>query len=143
MKDHRCNCDASCGENRYHDAGDHGCRFQDAEEFEAYWQNIRDQNEKWYQNTMKKEQEKKHKDKTPAADPYTGPVYTIENEVKRLRDALSTIGALFEQMPTTKEVNVIIAWDIVDGALNGTWPAYGIVPAKARNYRPKDDTRTG
>jgi len=33
----RCNCDASCGENRYHDAGDPGCRFADDDEYNAYW----------------------------------------------------------------------------------------------------------
>lgn len=33
----RCNCDASCGENRYHDAGDPGCRFSGDEEYLAYW----------------------------------------------------------------------------------------------------------
>lgn len=27
VKKERCNCDASCGENRYHDLGDSGCRF--------------------------------------------------------------------------------------------------------------------
>lgn len=24
----RCNCDASCGENRYHDLGSRGCRYE-------------------------------------------------------------------------------------------------------------------
>lgn len=33
----RCNCDASCGENRYHDIGDPGCRFVDEDEYNAYW----------------------------------------------------------------------------------------------------------
>lgn len=33
----RCNCDASCGENRYHDVGDFECRFNDEEEYHAYW----------------------------------------------------------------------------------------------------------
>lgn len=33
----RCNCDASCGENRYHDTGDPGCRFADDNEYTAYW----------------------------------------------------------------------------------------------------------
>lgn len=34
----RCNCDSSCGENRYHDAGDPGCRFSGDEEYLAYWE---------------------------------------------------------------------------------------------------------
>lgn len=33
----RCNCDASCGENRYHDVGDPGCRFRDDTEYRAYY----------------------------------------------------------------------------------------------------------
>lgn len=33
----RCNCDASCGENRYHNVGDRECRFRTTEEYEAYW----------------------------------------------------------------------------------------------------------
>jgi len=28
----RCNCDASCGENRYHDLGSPGCRYQHSTE---------------------------------------------------------------------------------------------------------------
>lgn len=35
----RCNCDASCGENRYHDVGDSGCRFSTEAEYESYWRN--------------------------------------------------------------------------------------------------------
>lgn len=34
----RCNCDASCGENRYHDAGDPGCRFSGDDDYRAYWE---------------------------------------------------------------------------------------------------------
>jgi mannose-6-phosphate isomerase-like protein (cupin superfamily) len=33
----RCNCGASCGENRYHDVGDNGCRFGSVEEHDAFW----------------------------------------------------------------------------------------------------------
>jgi mannose-6-phosphate isomerase-like protein (cupin superfamily) len=29
----RCNCDASCGENRYHDVGSSGCRYPDNEAY--------------------------------------------------------------------------------------------------------------
>lgn len=38
MSPERCNCDASCGENRYHDAGDPGCRFSGDDDYRAYWQ---------------------------------------------------------------------------------------------------------
>lgn len=31
----RCNCDASCGENRYHDLGTPGCRWEAREKFYA------------------------------------------------------------------------------------------------------------
>lgn len=33
----RCNCDASCGENRYHNVGDPECRFRTEAEYDAYW----------------------------------------------------------------------------------------------------------
>lgn len=33
----RCNCDASCGENRYHDVGSSGCRFSSEAEHDAYY----------------------------------------------------------------------------------------------------------
>ena len=33
----RCNCDASCGENRYHNVGDRECMFRNIEQYEAYW----------------------------------------------------------------------------------------------------------
>jgi mannose-6-phosphate isomerase-like protein (cupin superfamily) len=33
----RCNCDASCGENRYHNVGDRECRFRTVKDYEAYW----------------------------------------------------------------------------------------------------------
>jgi len=39
----RCNCDASCGENRYHDVGSPGCRFADDDEYHAYWDSRRQQ----------------------------------------------------------------------------------------------------
>ena len=35
----RCNCDASCGENRYHDVGSSGCRFRTEAEYDSYWRN--------------------------------------------------------------------------------------------------------
>ena len=34
-KKERCNCDASCGENRYHDLGSPGCIYREPEEFFA------------------------------------------------------------------------------------------------------------
>ena len=37
----RCNCDASCGENRYHDAGDPGCRFTSDDDYRSYWDLVR------------------------------------------------------------------------------------------------------
>ena len=41
MSKYRCNCDASCGENRYHDVGEAGCRFKTKEEYDAYWCNTK------------------------------------------------------------------------------------------------------
>jgi len=56
------------------------------------------------------------------------------NEIERLRGALRTIDSL---IPKTKEITdfpywVAIAGDIAEGALNGTWPAYGVMPAPAK-----------
>ena len=56
------------------------------------------------------------------------------NEIERLRGALKTIDSL---IPKTKEITdfpywVAIAGDIAEGALNGTWPAYGVMPAPAK-----------
>ena len=55
-----------------------------------------------------------------------------ENE--RLRGALRTINSF---IPKTKEITafphwVAIAGDIAEGALNGTWPAYRVMPAPAK-----------
>lgn len=55
-------------------------------------------------------------------------------EIERLRGALRTIDSL---IPKTKEITdlpywVAIAGDIAEGALNGTWPAYGVMPAPAK-----------
>jgi mannose-6-phosphate isomerase-like protein (cupin superfamily) len=33
LKPERCNCDASCGENRYHDVGSPGCLYKDNEAY--------------------------------------------------------------------------------------------------------------
>ena len=56
------------------------------------------------------------------------------DEIERLRGALRTIDSL---IPKTKEITdfpywVAIAGDIAEGALNGTWPAYGVMPAPAK-----------
>lgn len=56
------------------------------------------------------------------------------NQIERLRGALRTINSL---IPKTKEITafphwVAIAGDIAEGALNGTWPAYGVMPASAK-----------
>ena len=56
------------------------------------------------------------------------------NEIERLRGALRSIDNL---IPKTKEIVglpycMAIAGDIAESALNGTWPAYGIMPAPAK-----------
>lgn len=56
------------------------------------------------------------------------------NQIERLRGALRTINSL---IPKTKEITafphwVAIAGDIAEGALNGTWHAYGVMPASAK-----------
>ena len=59
------------------------------------------------------------------------------DEIERLRGALRTIDNL---VPKTKEITDLPYWvaivgDIAENALNGTWPAYGVMPesAKERN----------
>lgn len=59
------------------------------------------------------------------------------DEIERLRGALRTIDSL---IPKTKEITdfpywVAIAGDIAEGALNGTWPAYGVMPAPAKETK--------
>ena len=56
------------------------------------------------------------------------------DEIERLRGALRTINGL---IPKTKEMTAFPHWgaiagDIAEGALNGTWPAYGVMPAPAK-----------
>lgn len=55
----RCNCDASCGENRYHDVGEPGCRFKTEEEHDSYWRNRRTpwMQKEWEENQKKLQQE--------------------------------------------------------------------------------------
>ena len=58
-------------------------------------------------------------------------------EIERLRGALRTIDSL---IPKTKEITdfpywVAIAGDIAETALNGTWPAYGVMPAPAKETK--------
>lgn len=38
----RCNCDASCGENRYHDLGDVGCKWY-GKEASYYYEDLTEQ----------------------------------------------------------------------------------------------------
>lgn len=56
------------------------------------------------------------------------------DEIERLRGALRTIDSL---IPKTKEITdfpywAAIAGDIAENALNGTWPAYGVMPKLAK-----------
>ena len=56
------------------------------------------------------------------------------DEIERLRGALRTIDNL---VPKTKEIIdfpywVAIVGDIAENALNGTWPAYGVMPESAK-----------
>jgi hypothetical protein len=58
----------------------------------------------------------------------------LEQEIERLRGALRTIDGL---IPKTPEITAFPHWgsiagDIAEGALNGTWPAYGVMPAPAK-----------
>ena len=58
----------------------------------------------------------------------------LRKERDGLRSALRTINSF---IPKTKEITafphwVAIAGDIAEGALNGTWPAYGVMPAPAK-----------
>ena len=66
--------------------------------------------------------------------PYYPDQGNAADEIERLRGALRTIDNL---IPKTKEITdfphwAAIAGDIAEGALNGTWPAYGVMPAPAK-----------
>ena len=58
----------------------------------------------------------------------------LRKERDGLRSALRTINGL---IPKTKETPAFPHWgaiagDIAEGALNGTWPAYRVMPAPAK-----------
>lgn len=60
--------------------------------------------------------------------------YEAADEIERLRCSLRTIDNL---VPKTKEIIdfpywVAIVGDIAENALNGTWPAYGVMPDSAK-----------
>lgn len=60
--------------------------------------------------------------------------FEAADEIERLRGALRTIDSL---IPKTKEITdfpywMAIAGDIAETALNGTWPAYGVMPVSAK-----------
>lgn len=59
----------------------------------------------------------------------------MEKEIARLRGALRTIDRL---IPKSKAIATLPLWvatagDVAEGALNGTWPAYGILPESAKD----------
>ena len=69
-----------------------------------------------------------------AREEYRRVIQQQRDEIERLRGALRTIDGL---IPKTKEITdfpywAAIAGDIAEGALNGTWPAYGVMPAPAK-----------
>lgn len=67
-------------------------------------------------------------------------------EVQRLRDALCTIGSLLTKYSKTRPadaLNISIALDIIDGALDGEWPAYGVVPKQAAEYLIEREKENG
>lgn len=58
-------------------------------------------------------------------------------EIERLRGALRTIDDL---IPKSKEITdfpywMAVAGDVAESALNGTWPAYGVIPASAKERK--------
>lgn len=77
---------------------------------------------------------KQHDVYAKAREEYRKVIQEQRDEIERLRGALRTIDSL---IPKTKEITdfpywVAIAGDIAEGALNGTWPAYGVMPAPAK-----------
>lgn len=127
----RCNCDSSCGENRYHDVGSSSCRFNTQEEYEAYW----DREGQRYKDMTDK----------PAKWEIPPPPGSLPPEEQRLHDALCTIGVLLNNLwaEYKNEHRLGLALDIIDGALAKTWPAYGIVPAMAKEYAGKGKKNDG
>ena len=69
-----------------------------------------------------------------AREEYRKVIQQQRDEIERLRGALRTIDGL---IPKTPEITAFPHWgaiagDIAEGALNGTWPAYGVMPAPAK-----------
>jgi hypothetical protein len=67
------------------------------------------------------------------------------DEIERLRGALRTIDNL---VPKTKEITDLPYWvaivgDIAESALNGTWPAYGVMPESAKSFAGKYGDKIG
>ena len=63
--------------------------------------------------------------------------FEAADEIERLRGALRTIDDL---IPKSKEITdfpywMAVAGDVAESALNGTWPAYGVIPASAKERK--------
>ena len=63
--------------------------------------------------------------------------FEAADEIERLRGALRTIDDL---IPKSKEITdfpywMAVAGDVAESALNGTWPAYGVIPASVKERK--------
>lgn len=59
------------------------------------------------------------------------------NEIERLRAALRTIDNAIPRNDPTLPAICLVAGDVAESALNGTWPAFGVIPRIA--LEGKDD----
>lgn len=53
------------------------------------------------------------------------------DEIERLRAALRIIDNIIPKDDTSIPVFLVVAGDVAEAALNGTWPAFGVMPRAA------------
>jgi hypothetical protein len=70
-----------------------------------------------------------------AEDPETGLRWSIASEaadeIERLRAALRTIDSAIPKNNPTLPAICLVAGDVAESALNGTWSAFGVMPRAA------------
>jgi len=54
------------------------------------------------------------------------------NEIERLRAALRTIDNMIPKNDPQYPALALVAGDVAEGALNGTWPAFGVMPVHSK-----------
>jgi hypothetical protein len=63
--------------------------------------------------------------------------FAAADRIEQLEAALRTIDNAIPKNDPTLPAICLIAGDIAEGALNGTWPAFGVMPRAALGDKPK------